>query len=132
LKVAYVDTSWLLAIAFGETAADRAAGVLLDHDALLSAPILEAELLAALHREGLPLSAAPDPGISWILPDRPLRPEIERVLEAGYVRGADLWHLASALYAADSPGDTRFLTFDVRQGEVAAALGFEIAAPGDS
>jgi hypothetical protein len=46
------------------------------------------------------------------------------VLAAGYLRGADLWHLACAAWAAAEPGSTDFLTFDLRQREVARDLGF--------
>jgi hypothetical protein len=130
LRVAYVDSSWVLAIVFGERAAERAADLLQEYDALLSSTLLEAEVLAALHREGLSGADLPEAGISWLLPDRPLRPEIERVLAAGYLRGADLWHLASALWAADDPGGTDFLTFDVRQRDVSRALGFVTPEPG--
>ena len=62
--------------------------------------------------------------MSWIIPDRPLSPEIGRVLTAGYVRGADCWHLATALYLAEDPSELVFLTLDARQKDVALALGF--------
>jgi predicted nucleic acid-binding protein len=119
-----VDSSWLLAIVFGEPEAGAATDALASYDVLLSSALLEAEVLAALHREGVSASAYPDPGISWLLPDRPLRPEIERVLAAGYLRGADLWHVATAVWAAAGSPDTSFLTFDTRQREIAGALGF--------
>lgn len=64
-------------------------------------------------------------GISWVIPDRPLHAEIARVLEAGYVRGADCWHLASALYLAREPEALIFLTLDMRQLAVARKLGFQ-------
>ena len=41
-----------------------------------------------------------------------------------YLRGADLWHVATALYLAESPADVDFLTLDPAQREAAAALGF--------
>ena len=65
-------------------------------------------------------------GIEWILPDRPLAPELAVVLESGYLRGADLWHVATALYAVPEPGQAAFVTADTRQLAVAAALGFEV------
>jgi hypothetical protein len=37
-------------------------------------------------------------GVSWILPDRRLTAEIQRVLDVHPLRGADLWHVATALY----------------------------------
>ena len=63
--------------------------------------------------------------VRWIMPDRPLNDEIGRVLNAGYVRGADCWHLATALYLAPEPADISFLTLDLRQRGVARALGFK-------
>ena len=56
---------------------------------------------------------------------RPLSVEIERVLDAGYVRGAHCFHLASALYLSPQPSATTFLTLDTRQRAVAKALGFK-------
>lgn len=42
----------------------------------------------------------------------------------GYGRGAEIWHLATALYLAESPGELPFFTLDERQRRVAAELGF--------
>lgn len=124
MRACYLDTSCLVAIAFDEPGAGRIAGRLATFDVMLSSSLLEAELRSALAREGVqgadPLLSA----ISWILPDRRLSPEIDRVLGAGYARGADLQHLACALYAAESPSDLPFLTLDTPQGELAAVLGF--------
>ena len=47
-------------------------------------------------------------------------------LRAGYLRGADLWHVACALYVAPKPSDVFFITLDERQAEVAAALEFRL------
>jgi len=63
-------------------------------------------------------------GLEWVSPDRPLGAEINAVLDAGYLRGADCWHVATALYFATDPSRLAFLTLDARQGEVAKALGF--------
>ena len=46
------------------------------------------------------------------------------VFEAGYLRGADAWHLATALYLTPDPGELTFLTLDERQGDIASKLGF--------
>ena len=48
------------------------------------------------------------------------------MLEAGYLRGAELWHVATALYVAVRPEDLPLATLDARQGEVAEALGFPV------
>jgi hypothetical protein len=67
--------------------------------------LLEAELKAALARE----NGAFDPGLlgglDWVQPDRPLSPEVDRASAEGSHRGADLWHLACAMYVrAHVPG----------------------------
>ncbi len=93
-------------------------------DVALSSTLLEVELRSALAREGIEGADRLLYTISWILPDRRLTPEIDRVLGAGYARGADLQHLACALFAAESPHDLPFLTLDASQGELASALGF--------
>lgn len=124
MNVAYVDTSCLVAIAFGETGGRAIARRLDACDELVAANLVEAELRAAFAREGVEPRDAVVAGLSWIVPDRPLHAEITRVLSAGYVRGADCWHLAAALYVAAEPPDIVFLTLDARQRQVAASLGF--------
>ena len=46
----------------------------------------------------------------------------------GYLRGADLWHIAMALYVAPPAEDIVFITLDGTQREVASALGFQVGA----
>ncbi len=124
MKVAYVDTSCLVAVAFGERGSTALARRLTGFDELVSSNLLEAELRAAFVRE----ARTPDQDlldrISWIVPDRPLHAEIDAVFAAGYVRGADCWHLATALYLAGNAAEITFLTLDERQGAVARTLGF--------
>jgi predicted nucleic acid-binding protein len=126
MKSAYVDTSCLVAIALGErgsTALERRLG---RFDSLVSSNLLEAELRAALRRERLDGADEVLRDIVWIIPDRPLSAEIATVLSAGTVRGADCWHLATALYLAPKAGALTFVTLDARQREVAGMLGFRI------
>jgi predicted nucleic acid-binding protein len=124
VALAYVDTSCLVAIAFQEPGAGALQRRLRRFDELLAANLLEAELRSALRREGIAEEPAMLRAISWIVPDRPLHAEIARVLEAGYSRGADCWHLATALYLAEDPAALAFLTLDETQGQIAARLGF--------
>lgn len=124
MKVAYVDTSCLVAIAFGEKGAAALGRRLEEFDELLSSNLLEAELRASFVRENVEPVASYLDAIGWILPDRPLSREMSAVLAAGYLRGADLWHLACALYVVDRPQEMSFVTLDSRQGAVAEALGF--------
>lgn len=125
MKVAYVDTSCLVAVIFGESGASALKRRLKSFDELVSANLLEAELRATFVRERIPITSALPVPVSWVLPDRPLTEEIARVLGAGYVRGADCWHLATALYLAEEPQAISFVTVDARQKTVASALGFQ-------
>jgi predicted nucleic acid-binding protein len=125
LKAAYVDTSCLVAIAFDEPQRDEVAERLRDHDVLLSSNLLEAEYRAVFARESTEVAEDFFSWIKWVLPDRPLSVEISRVLQTAYLRGADLWHLSTAIYVTSDPGDLTFLTLDGRQAEVAEVLGFK-------
>jgi hypothetical protein len=129
VRVAYVDTSCLVAIVLGEPGgpalARRRGGV----ERLLSSNLLEAELATALVREGV------DPGggsavdrIDWVLPPVPLGREIERVLAVGYARGADVWHLACALWVQERLATLELVTLDARQRELAHELGLAAAS----
>ena len=126
MKAAYVDTSALVAVSFNEENSTVPATRLNEASRLVASNLVEAELRAVFARERCRFSPDVVADIEWILPDRRLSPEISTVLEAGYVRGPDLWHLATALYAAGAPGDMAFITCDQRQSRVAAALGFHV------
>ncbi len=126
MTVAYVDTSVLVAVAFSEERSTVLTTRLSGFSRLVASNLVEAELRAVFAREQCSFSQDVLAGIEWILPDRRLSSEISTVLGAGYVRGADLWHLATALYAAGAPGDLAFMTCDDRQGRLAAALGFHV------
>lgn len=96
---------------------------------LLSSNLLEAELRAACAREETDFTAGFVSGIEWVLPNRPPTPDLSAVLEAGYLKGADLWHVATACYLAGEierePAALSFVTLDARQRKVAATLGFQ-------
>ena len=125
MKFAYVDTSLLVGIAFGEPGGRKLATRLSQFDRLFSSSLLEAEFRSALIREGVVGSGVELLSLlSWVYPNRPLSREIDRVARSGYLTGADLWHLANALFLAPDPRELSFLTLDQRQREVAADLGF--------
>ncbi len=129
MSVAYVDTSVMVALAFAEKGAESLATKLAGFSRLVSSNLLEAELRAACRREGQPVPVHLLARIGWILTHRPLSQEIQTALQAGRLRGADLWHVASALYATPEPGAVAFVTLDREQAEVAAALGFRLDPP---
>ena len=126
MSVAYVDTSALAAIVFDEPGATPLARRLDGFERLVSSNLLEAELRAAFVREEQAFKERAVSGIQWILPDRSLTREFGAVLQAGYLRGADLWHVATALYVSPEPVGLAFATLDARQAAVAGSLGFRI------
>ena len=125
-RVAYVDTSALVAIAFDEQGGAELAQRMAGFSRLVSSNLLEAELRAAFARENLAFPPSILSSIEWILPDRVLTPEFSTALQGGYLRGADLWHVATALYISPDPGDLSFISLDVKQQAVVQALGFRV------
>ena len=124
MSVAYVDTSALVAIAFGEDGAGDLARRLDGFARLVSSNLAEAELRAACAREGHAVPEGLLSRIGWILTERPLSAEMQLALEMGYLRGAALWHVATALYAAPEPEAISFITLDESQARVVRALNF--------
>ena len=126
-RLAYVDKSATLAVALEEPAAPSVAAHLSAFPRLLSSNLLEAEMRAAYHREGLVFDAGIVSNIRWVHPVRSLGREMAKALDAGgYLKGADLWHIATALYIDENvAGRMAFITLDDRQRVVAANLGFE-------
>ena len=125
MSTAYVDTSALLAVAFNQPEGQAIARRLDGFTDILASNLLSAELRSAFARERREFDAHLITGFLWVLPDRPLTAEIEITPEAGYLRGADLLHVATALYAAQATGQMGFVTLDRQQQAVAVALGFQ-------
>ncbi len=124
MKAAYLDTSCLLAIAFSEPGHEQIRSRIEGFDQVFSSNLLEAELRAAIEREQV--VGPPEEmllGIEWVLPDRPLTPEYSEVLSQGYLRGADLWHLACALLLRRKLKALHFVSLDRRQLDVAQQVG---------
>lgn len=126
MSAAYVDSSALVAIALGEPGSEAVIRRLASFSRLYSSNLLEAELRSALAREGVPYSPRHLMHIRWIWTERPLGPEMEAILDVRYLKGADLWHLATALSFTADPRQTTFITLDERQRAVAAELGFRV------
>ena len=92
---------------------------------LIASNLVEAEIRSALARERQPFDHSLTANLTWIHPNRPLTDEFELVRSAGYLRGADLWHVAVALFASPDPSQISFITLDTRQSEVARKIGFQ-------
>lgn len=123
---AFVDSSAIVAIALAESGSEAVAGRLRGFDRWFAANLLEAELRAVCARENLDFLPHLLKGVTWVFPERPLTFEMEAALAVGQLRGADLWHVATALSIAPVPGEMSFVTLDRRQQEVAAKLGFRV------
>ena len=122
----YLDTSAILSITFGESGWEAVASRLSAISHWMSSNLLEAEVRSAFARRRLTFNPGVLFDIEWVYVSRSLSSEFEVVLAAGYLRGADLWHVATALHIFDEPSEVTFLTLDNRQREVAAALGFQV------
>jgi PIN domain-containing protein len=124
-EAAYVDSSYLIAIAVGEPGHRDLTEKLDRYPRVFSSLLLEAELRSALSRQGSKgkiqnLLA----WMEWVLPYSRLTREIDQILHIGFLRGADLWHLSCALFLRRKMGPISFLTLDGDQGAIARALGF--------
>ena len=126
MSVAYVDSSVVVALEFEENGADESAERMDSFSEIHSSNLLEAEVRSAFAREYRRFDPSILARIEWVFPSRSLATEMATVLQAGYLRGADLWHVAVALYIAQDPADICFLSLDQRQQAVAASLGFEV------
>ncbi len=125
MAIAYVDTSALVAAAFGEPGSDAVAQRLNEFTGIVSSNLLEAELRSTYARERRHFETGRLSRIDWVMPDRPLSPEFAVVLDTGYMKGADLWHMATALYIAPDPSEMYFITLDRKQQATASVLGFQ-------
>ena len=126
MRFAYADTSFVLSLAFAERPSKSAQHRFGDFDGVFASHFLEAEHQSTFRRDNLAPPREFLMAIRWVDSATPLTEQITRVLDAGYVRGADCWHLATALFAAREPKEWTFLTFDVRQRAVAKTLGFRV------
>ena len=126
MTLAYVDSSAVVAIGFEEPLGLDVADRLNAIDEVSSSNLLEAEVRSAFARERRQFQISLIDGIKWIAPGRQLGTEMLTVLEHGYLRGADLWHVAVALFASPDPSKLIFVTLDDRQREVAGSIGFQV------
>lgn len=127
MKAAYVDTSLLLAIVFDEPGASTLLRSLSRYEQAFSSDLLTAETLSAAARERLDVAAVTHAldTVALVLPHRSLDREVQEVLGHGYIRGADVWHLACAVFLADGArSELAFLSRDVAQRRIARRLGF--------
>jgi hypothetical protein len=131
MPTAFVDTSCLSRVALKEPGHEHMSELLWRFDVWKASPLLYAELRSVCKREraegeGYDLLKR----IEWVEIPGPLLAEVEEGLEAGYLRGPDLWHVACALYARTEEPELTFLTLDLAQAKVARALKFRVLPEG--
>jgi hypothetical protein len=131
VKVAYVDSSCLVAIVASEPGYLDVRARLSKFDKLFSSTLLEAEIRSVVLRKSITGGLGNVwAWLTWVVPKRRLTREINQVLGAGSPRGSDLWHLASAVFMRERIGEQvselSFLTLDGGQAEIARSLGFRI------
>lgn len=98
------------------------------YQSLVSSTLLEAEFRAALVRENVRSRVVNLLSwVRWIFPKRRLTLEINQILQLCAPKGADLWHLACALYVKDKENieALSFLTLDRSQKDHARSLGMK-------
>jgi predicted nucleic acid-binding protein len=123
----YVDSSAITSILLSQSAYPNLQSRLM-RGGLFSSLLLEAEVFSALRRESLSFEEFDQfrELILWIKPTRPLQPEITEVLRRAYLRGADAFHLASAIYAFKNRQDVEFCSLDKSQRSAAETCGFKL------
>jgi predicted nucleic acid-binding protein len=126
VRAAHLDTSFLLAILFDEPGASALGRTLGRYERVFSSDMLTAETLSAAVRERVEFAAVTTAleAVALVVPHRSLDRELQEVLARGYLRGADAWHVACALFLADAArSELTFLSRDATQRRVARALG---------
>jgi hypothetical protein len=129
MKIAYLDSSCPVAIALDEPGSRDLLVQISRFDQLFSSNLLEAELKSAMAREGTQGRVRDFlTWMRWVFPYRRLTPEIVQILQVGTLRGADLWHLACALFMRPKFDEVEihFLTLDNKQAELARSFGFRV------
>ncbi len=128
LSAAYVDTTALLPVTYGEEPVSESIQRKLEgFRYLLSANLLEAEIRAAFAFEGREFDDDVLSSVRWIMPNRRLDAEMAAVLRTAQLQPIRLWHLATALFFAELVPGLAFVTLDEQQETAARDLGLAIA-----
>jgi hypothetical protein len=93
---------------------------------LYSSHMLEAEVRSAFARERIPFDVRELEHIRWVITERRLGAEMSTILSHRLLRGADLWHVAHAMYLKQTIGDIEFATLDIAQRNAAADVGLRV------
>lgn len=124
----YIDSSVIISILFSEEVHSGLWANYQQATYALSSHLLEAEVYSAAVREGRTFESAQETmqRITFANIDRSLDEELQKVFSAGYSKGADALHLATALYLDPTAKNLLFLTADSNQKFIAQKLGFRV------
>ncbi|PWU18116.1 MAG: hypothetical protein C5B49_07695 [Bdellovibrio sp.] len=127
MKVAYIDSSVVVGLMFSEIETQSLEKRLMKFDELISSNLLEAEVMSAAVREGVPLEHAVKliKSVSLYYASSDLIEELRRVFKIDYIRGADAYHLACALALDPTAEELYFSSTDKKQMAIASSLGFK-------
>ncbi|MBN2717799.1 MAG: PIN domain-containing protein [Deltaproteobacteria bacterium] len=126
MKIGYIDTSVLVAMAFDDAGGSFIGRFVKTFDRLYSSSLLEAEFFSAAAKENrLDDARQFIRPVRFIYPDTNLTDYHEQVLKKGNVEGSALHHLSCALYLFQQPAEVFFLSLHPTQSSLAAALGFQ-------
>ena len=124
MKWAYVDSSLIIATLFQDGPARSIKKLWLSADRFVSSYLLEVEVLSAATRERFALELV-EPELRKIgyVRTHSLATESKVILGKGYLRGADLYHVATALWIQNKHTGLKFLSLDEKQLVVARKVG---------
>jgi predicted nucleic acid-binding protein len=128
VTLAYVDTSVLVALMFSESGSSRIEKTIHKYSRCLSHHLIEAELRSVGAREGIGESevTAYIAPLNLLYPTTEICDSVRTVLKEGYLRGADLLHVAAAHALSGAVGvPIAFLTLDRRQTDIARRVKLE-------
>ncbi len=122
---AYIDSSVLIATLLEDHPKPQLDKFWGSAERFISSYLLQAEVFSAVKREkaDMQLAALEIKKIGFVRTDS-LAEELMEIFKAGYVRGADAFHLATALWIRGKHKDLKFITLDEKQKEIAKHLDF--------
>lgn len=129
MAFAYADTSALVAVQFAEPTRSAYLRVFRAQRRLVTTTLAQAELWATMIREQEPLDSTDRllQRLEIFVPPDDLASECREALSVGYLRGADLWHVASAMrLAGKHRKQLTFCTGDAQQAKIAGQVGLSV------
>jgi predicted nucleic acid-binding protein len=127
-SLVYIDTSVLVSVFFKEDVSSKYLNFFSKKYQLISSSLMLAEFYSVLNREKVEIAFSQDL-LSYIqiinLIDD-LDYYLKEVLDHGYLKGADLFHLAVAHQLSPYGEELFFLTADKQQARIATKLGFKV------